>query len=136
MIGAKDLLVDGDTDTTPFPSEFLSIDIANVAEKIGVEVDGPAHFVTVLDFDSDKNSFANGDVLYEGGGAKQMGNKMGWKFISNGRRKSNGATALKHRLLCHLGWCTVHIPFWEWRGLGGDRSSEDAYCKSLLEEVI
>ena len=34
---------------TQSPMEFLSIDLANVEKKIGVEVDGPGHFVHILD---------------------------------------------------------------------------------------
>ncbi len=31
------------------PKQFLSIDIANVENRIGIEVDGPGHFVQLID---------------------------------------------------------------------------------------
>mmetsp|Transcript_55384 Transcript_55384/g.166005 ORF Transcript_55384/g.166005 Transcript_55384/m.166005 type:complete len:126 (+) Transcript_55384:2680-3057(+) len=121
---------------TSYPEEFLSIDIANLNERIGVEVDGPAHFITVLDDESEHDGFIKSHAEGKGGTAKMMGNKMGWEFVTNGRRQVNGPTALKHRLLCHLGWCIVHVPFWEWRALRGDSESENLYCRDLLDEVI
>jgi very-short-patch-repair endonuclease len=79
--------------------EFLSIDIARLEDKTGVEVDGPAHFVNILD---------------------------------QGRRQPNGPTALKDRLLKHLGWKIIHVPFWEWRDVDGDRKKEEEYCKDIM----
>jgi len=116
---------------SPEKVEFLSIDIANLKDLVGIEVDGPGHFVNVL------------DCVVDDGGEKERffpsGNKgsgicakMEWQ-LSNSRRQVNGPTALKHRLLCQLGWEIVHLPFWEWRNLAGDQEKEETYCSELLE---
>jgi hypothetical protein len=86
--------------------EFLSIDIARLEDRIGVEVDGPAHFVNILDSDS-----------------------------QHSRRQPNGPTALKHRLLSHLGWKIMHVPFWEWRDVDGDEEREEEYCKDIILSI-
>jgi len=115
---------------SPEKVEFLSIDIANLNDLVGIEVDGPGHFVNVLDCATDNDGekeryFPSGKKL-SGKGAK-----MEWQ-LSNSRRLVNGPTALKHRLLCQLGWQIVHLPFWEWRNLS-DQENEESYCRELLE---
>jgi len=100
---------------------------------------GPAHFINVLDDDSESSLLPRHlDKIDDGGGRsfKTKSNKVAWSFLNDGRRSVNGPTALKHRLLCHLGWCIVHCPFWEWQGLRGDVDAEEEYVKELLEEVI
>lgn len=87
--------------------EVLSIDMADVDKLIGLEVDGPGHFITVLDDESgDEESL-------------QM----------------NGPTSLKDRLLNHLGWSVIHIPYYEWRELKGDDEAEDNYMQTKLQNV-
>lgn len=81
--------------------EFLSIDIARLEDRLGIEVDGPAHFVNILD-------------------------------SQQGRRQPNGPTALKHRLLSLLGWKILHVPFWEWKDVNGDKEREEEYCKGII----
>ena len=44
----------------------------------------------------------------------------------------HGATGLKERLLEKMGWTVLHVPFWEWSGLGGVEEAEDKYCTELL----
>ena len=39
----------------------------------------------------------------------------------------NGPTVLKDRLLFHLEWFVMHIPYWEWCELGGYEESEEDY---------
>lgn len=93
----------------PSPKEFLSIDIADVDRKIGIEVDGPGHFVCVIDKPgkSDRGDFC-----------------------------VNGPTLLKHRLLTHLGWNIIHLPYWEFQDLGGNKKKEMDYCQSLLDNNL
>jgi len=85
--------------------EFLSIDIARLEDRIGIEVDGPAHFVNILD-PQEQN-----------------------------RRQANGPTALKHRLLNHLGWILFHVPFWEWRDVDGNKDREEEYLKDIILSI-
>lgn len=126
-------------DTSSFPAEFLSIDIANLEEKIGIEVDGPAHFVTVLDDEPDESGRVKSDSARKenGEGGKKIlsggDDLVMWAFLSNGKRRVNGPTAFKHRLLGHLGWRIIHIPFWEWRELNQDQAAEDKFVRDLLE---
>ena len=102
-------------------------------------MDGPVHFVTVLDDESDES----GQIQSHSGRKKKGGKKITnggdnmvmWEFLSNGRRRINGPTAFKHRLLGHLGWRIIHVPFWEWRELKGDEAAEDKFVRDLLEEV-
>lgn len=120
-------------------TEFLSIDIANIKDKIGVEVDGPGHFVNILDGNSDDDGRADLSSVpamsnRDGAVIKKVGG-IGWKFNSESLRQFNGPTALKHRLLSHLGWYIIHLPFWEWRDLDGDAEKEDVYCNGLIEEI-
>lgn len=127
--------------------EFLSIDIANVEERIGIEVDGPGHFVRLID--------------------KPVKSSTKQQFDDLGENRFNGPTILKHRLLCHLGWNIIHVsckrvksylfvdvtgymshllyplyfplvpqlPYWEYQAVQGDTAKEMEYCQSLLRPI-
>ena len=99
------------------PKQFLSIDIANVEKRIGIEVDGPGHFVRLID---DPDKLTHSDLKQE--------------FQDRGKNRVNGPTILKHRLLTHLGWDIIHLPYWEFQELAGDTEREMRYCQSLLEK--
>ena len=101
------------------PKEFLSIDIANIEKQIGIEVDGPGHFVRLIDRPGKSTPKAN-DIIQQ--------------FDDRGENRVNGPTILKHRLLAHLGWDIIHLPYWEYQELGGNRDREMDYCQSLLEQ--
>jgi hypothetical protein len=106
--------------------ELLSLDIANLNDLIGVEVDGPGHFVNILDGEGYE------DVTYTGGGAMKTGKgTTGWEFTANGQQQANGPTALKHRLMNRLGWKIVHIPYFDWR----DEEDKKDYCKRLINDL-
>lgn len=106
------------------PFELLSIDIANLEQKIAIEVDGPAHFVTQID---------DVGVDDDGYAKKSAGGKLEYQFGWNGQRqRMNGPTALKHRLLEQLGWRVISLPFWEWYAMNGEPQTEEEYCKRLL----
>jgi hypothetical protein len=100
--------------------QFLSIDIANVEQQIGIEVDGPGHFVRLID--NPGKSTTNFDLKQE--------------FQDRGENRVNGPTILKHRLLTHLGWDIIHLPYWEFQELLGDTDREMKYCQSLLEKSV
>jgi len=108
----------------PKPIEILSIDIANLQQKIAIEVDGPAHFISHID-----------DVVDAGGYTMMVNGKLEYQFKWTSDRQSiNGPTALKQRLLSLLGWRVIHLPFYEWYALKGDSNAEDEYCRRLLSE--
>jgi len=125
------ILIDDDDNiahNTPY-LKYVSIDLANEEEKVGIEVDGPAHFVNIID-GSTAVVEANCDAGGQSSGGKDRGRIFNWK----GGRVTNGPTALKERVLTHLGWHVVHIPFWEWGDLGGDSDAENEYCLDLIDE--
>eukprot|EP00571_Detonula_confervacea_P017812 CAMPEP_0172298486 /NCGR_PEP_ID=MMETSP1058-20130122/1119_1 /TAXON_ID=83371 /ORGANISM="Detonula confervacea, Strain CCMP 353" /LENGTH=1283 /DNA_ID=CAMNT_0013007761 /DNA_START=130 /DNA_END=3978 /DNA_ORIENTATION=- len=100
------------------PKEFLSIDIANIEKQIGIEVDGPGHFVRLIDNPGKSTAKTN----------------LKNQFDDRGENRVNGPTILKHRLLTHLGWDIIHLPYWEYQELGGDKDKEMDYCQSLIEQ--
>jgi len=106
--------------------ELLSLDIANLNELVGIEVDGPGHFVNIIDGKGAE------DVSYTGGGAMKTGkDTTGWEFTANGQQQANGPTVLKHRLMNRLGWNIVHIPYFEWR----EEEDKEEYCKRLINDL-
>jgi RAP domain len=107
------------------PIEILSIDIANIEEKIAIEVDGPTHYVTCID-DVQGNLDSSGSTIKVNG---RLEYRVGW---TGERQEVNGSTALKSRLLQALGWKVIRLPFWEWGALEGDLAAEEAYCSQLL----
>ena len=102
-------------------TEILSIDIANQENKIAIEVDGPTHFVMNLEK----------ALINKRHGSKRTKDVDGTCKFDN--MELNGSTILKHRMLEQLGWKVIHIPFWEWNALGGDRKKQDEYCRQLLK---
>lgn len=124
VITMEEMANDHGVSFSPKPLEILSIDIANLSDKIAIEVDGPAHFVSQID-----------EVTDDGGHTRLMNGKLEYQFRWKGdKQQMNGPTALKDRLLSLLGWKVIHIPFWEWYALCGDESSQDDYCRRLLAE--
>lgn len=112
----------------PKKMEILSIDIANVEEKIAIEVDGPAHFISRIE---DVADHGNRQMGY----SKIVNGKREYQFAWTGaQQEMNGPTALKHRLLVDFGWKVIHVPFWDWYALNGDPDREDEYCRQLLEK--
>jgi hypothetical protein len=110
----------------PKPMEILSIDIASVEDKIAIEVDGPAHYISRIDRHTDS----------EGGYSKLINGKLEYQFAWNGdQQEVNGPTGLKQRLLMSLGWKVIHLPFWDWYQLGGDSDAEERFCRDLLEQT-
>jgi RAP domain len=107
--------------------EVLSIDIANLEQKVAIEVDGPSHFISRIDDFDEMESRSTGF-------SKVIRGKLEYQFGWTGERQEmNGPTILKERLLKSFGWKVIHLPFWEWYALGGDASAEEIYCQALLE---
>jgi ribonuclease BN (tRNA processing enzyme) len=92
--------------------DVMSIDIANVVEKIAIEVDGTSHYILCLD----------SDIILKSRNGQQSQHKY----------EPNGATMLKHRLLTSMGWIVLNVPYWEWNKLKDDRHKETQYCQDLL----
>ncbi|GKY96336.1 hypothetical protein MPSEU_000593300 [Mayamaea pseudoterrestris] len=108
------------------PYEVLSIDMANVEKKIAIEVDGPAHYINEIEFDSD----------VEAGFSKPINGKFEYQFRWRGdRQKMNGSSVLKEHLLELLGWKVIHIPFWEWYQLESNEAAENDYCRKILAGI-
>jgi hypothetical protein len=113
--------------------ELLSLDIANVESKIGIEVDGPGHYITKIDSGDDDN-YSN--ILSNIGYHRMNSNgvfeyKFNWNYHE---QEPNGSTSLKSRMFKKLGWRVVNLPFWEWTNLES-KEIEEEYCRSLLQTV-
>ncbi len=114
-------------------SEILSLDMANVFDRIGIEVDGPGHYVLNIDNLNviDDEKYMPAEVYTGSNGRTEV--VFGWN--SDSTRivvKKNGPTALKSRILDAMGWKIYNIPFWEWKEVDGDTVAEEEYCQTLL----
>lgn len=116
-------------------SEILSLDMANVADRIGIEVDGPGHFILNIDnltaIHDDKCTPAE---VYAGPNGRT---EVVFRWNNDSTQivvKKNGPTALKSRILASMGWTIYNIPFWEWKEVDGDSDAEETYCRSLLSQ--
>lgn len=129
VITMKEMAEEYGINVAPKPMEILSIDIANVADKIAIEVDGPSHFVSII------------DNVHEAPPSAGFGwynkDKLEYQYMWKGDRQHiNGPTALKERLLISLGWQVIHLPFWEWYALDGDPEAQEEYCRNLLKTKL
>ena len=115
------------------PKQFLSIDIANVDKLIGIEVDGPGHFVRLID---DSSSSLLSTTTAKSSTTTTITNMddSRQQFADRGQNRVNGPTILKHRLLTHLGWYIIHLPYWEYQEFAGNIEREKRYCQGLLEK--
>ena len=95
--------------------KLVALDMALPDRKVGIEVDGPSHFIH------------NMDKWFVDQETKPLEGHWSWTT-----QEMNGSTAMKDRLLQKKGWTIVHIPFWEWYGLKGKASAEDEYLRSVL----
>ena len=108
---------------------FLSIDLANVERKIGIEVDGPAHFINIIDDEAleMKKREDTGDFIVDR--QREFTRLEGFKDAS-------GATFMKHRLLIHEGWNIVHVPFFIWTKLMTDDEKRRYITDDVMGEFI
>ena len=108
--------------------DLLSIDIADPEQLIGIEVDGPSHFMYQLDHFSPTEP--------QRGYHKVTNGLLEYQFqFDDVRHKMNGPTALKDRMLQSMGWRMIHIPYGKWYDLDGDTEAEEKYCRKLLEDA-
>lgn len=120
-------------------SEILSLDMANPDRRLGVEVDGPGHFITNIDnFREEEKGAYKESKIYESTNPDNP--KVEVVFGWNGQSsrlvtKINGPTALKLRLFRSMGWTIYNIPFWDWQQIQGDEDAEENYCRSLLGDT-
>ena len=132
VITLEDLSKKHGIGVVPIPFELLSIDLADTRSQIGIEVDGPGHFVTNID----EENFSEGrNILSSVGryvGKKFSDYRFRWNDID---QEINGSTSLKIRLMQNLRWRIVNLPFWEWYPVEGKEEEEDAYCRCTLEKV-
>ena len=130
IISTNELQADYGITLSSEDQEFLSLDIANLEQMVGVEVDGPGHFVNIIDGGS--GGVGDGaDSEYTGGAMKTGKDTTGWAFTANAQQQANGPTALKHRLMRHLGWKVAHIPYFDWR----EQDDEEEYCRKLINRL-
>jgi len=110
---------------------FLSMDIADVGRKIAIEVDGPAHYINVIDeHEIRMKSEADGPT-----GDRNI-DKQSSNMKFNMYRDVSGATFLKHRMLCHEGWEVIHVPFFIWAKLLGEEERVQYVTEDLFGEFI
>ena len=139
-LSMKDLVDEFGIQIPPLPVEILSLDIANIDSKIGVEVDGPGHWISIID------PLDNPDILSTVGKwqkSKSVSRMLEYSFHWNSDQQVvNGSTSLKQRLFNLMGWRLINMPFWEWIPVdhryedGGDKGerfeAQNDFCRSLL----
>jgi RAP domain len=91
---------------------IFSFDIANIKQKIAIEVDGPSHYLLSID----------NNILMKHGQIAKAINKF----------EVNGSTMLKRRLLTLMGWNVIVVPYWEWNAVQGNKQKEKQYCIDIL----
>jgi RAP domain len=94
--------------------DIFSIDIANIKQKIAIEVDGPSHYLLRID----------DNILM----------KHGQSGIANNMYEVNGSRMLKRRLLTLMGWNVIVVPYWEWNAIQGNKQKERQYCIRLFQK--
>ena len=75
------------------------------------------------------------DILIKPDGGDSLGTAVevdGPHHFLSGERAANGPTLLKRRLLGHIGYRVVSVPYWEWDQLKG-KKEKMAYMQALLQ---
>ena len=96
--------------------KLLALDMALPDRKVGIEVDGPYHFIHNMD---------KWSVVED----RRTNDQTHWSWTT---QEMNGSTVMKDRLLREKGWTIVHIPFWEWDRVQGKTAAEDEYLRRVL----
>lgn len=111
------------------PINILSVDIANVDSQIGIELDGPGHWVS--DISNDATLLSNTGYY-----RPSKKNVFEYNFLwSSDDQEINGSTALKFRMFQRMGWRIINIPFWDWTRIYGDETLEEEYARKVLEKA-
>jgi hypothetical protein len=96
--------------------DILALDMACMESKVGIEFNGPSHYVTRTDSSS---SAGRGSVAARG---------------EEGEEEEDGSTAFKARVLRAAGWRLVSVPYRDWMVLGSERERDD-YLRRRMAEV-
>lgn len=112
------------------PVQVLSMDIANVESRIGIELDGPGHWVSDI---TNEETILNDVGFYRPNKNGILEYKFFWNSDS---QEINGSTALKCRMFEKMGWRIINIPFWDWTEIYGNDQLEEDYAQSVLNEVL
>lgn len=136
----KDMVKQFDIQMSPLSIDILSLDMANVDAKIGVEVDGPGHWISNIDPSENQNIFSSAGT-YKESKSKNGDSTFEYTFKWNSEDQViNGSTRLKLRLFDKLGWTIINIPFWEWLPVESPSltkeeqiEAQNNYCRALLQ---
>ncbi|KAG7348153.1 FAST kinase-like protein, subdomain 1 [Nitzschia inconspicua] len=112
------------------PVNVLSMDIANVQSRIGIEIDGPGHWVSDI---SNDDAILNHIGYYRPNKNGILEYVFQW---STDDQEINGSTALKFRMFQKMGWKVINIPFWDWSKIYGNEKLEEEYAKNVLDKVL
>ena len=137
LLTMKDLTDEFGIQMPSLPVDIISLDIANIDSKIGIEVDGPGHWISNIDPSENPNILSN-----VGGWRRSKNTSRSLEYTFNWNSKDqviNGSTSLKQRLFDHIGWRIISIPFWEWFPVDNIKENKEKkfeaqndYCRSLL----
>ena len=142
LLTMKDLVDEFGIQMPPLSTDILSLDIANIDSRIGVEVDGPGHWISNID------PSLNPDILESVGSYRKWSSKNGdhsfeYTFNWNANDQAiNGSTSLKWRLFDKIGWKIISVPFWDWIPIDNVRKqadedelfeAQDNFCRALLK---
>lgn len=134
LLTMKDLVDDFRIQMPSLSADIISLDIANIDSKIGVEVDGPGHWISNID-PSDNPNLLSSVGEYRKHISKNGGVSYEYTFNWNSNDQAvNGSTSLKQRLFDKMGWKIINLPFWEWNLVDTARQIEEQndFCRSLL----
>jgi hypothetical protein len=101
-----------------------SLDI-KLRDKVGLEVDGPSHYLDP-EHDLTHEARPNAGFLFE----EIRGRSVEAKLLQR-----TGGGLLKDRLLRQAGWQILHVPWFEWQKARSEKSQEQ-YLQSLLDTVV
>ncbi len=137
LLTMKDLVDEFGIQMPPLPVDIISLDIANIDAKIGVEVDGPGHWISNIDPSTNPN-ILSGVGSYRKWTSKNGQESFEYAFNWNSKDQTiNGSTSLKWRLFEKIGWRIISVPFWDWIPIDNPRKQEhfeeqNEFCLALL----
>ena len=105
----------------PLMKQMFALDMANRCEKVGIEFDGPTHFV--------KGATINRSSTIDN--SRSSSSLMAWEIQDTS--SLNGRSLFKKRLLKALGWKVVHIHYKDWDRCKSKQEKRDYLCSKLTE---
>jgi hypothetical protein len=130
ILSMKDLVEEYGINMGVNPVEVLSVDIANVDSRIGIELDGPGHWVSDI---------SNDATLLRNIGHYRPIKKGVYDYVfkwNSMEQEMNGSTSLKLNLFERLGWKIIQIPFWEWTPVYSNDRLEEEYVERVLRNGL